>query len=236
MFDKKVDLFVGTLTRYYSTEWQNSQTRAGSPSPFGGQQRTDPKSVMTDPVELQGMLAEWLENANEKLKPRLKEPLSWREGMLPPYFDGELGVAGFFGVILLAAYTLYPHLARPAVLVQLLDGDPAYDLAMKAEKKDALWEILNCGIWYPGNFNTIIGMNDPSGAHIDAGSLDLLWKALEYLNETNWGASPETISTWRARILNDADTFDTQAQFGFATFYEMCRLARENHVPMKVHY
>ena len=58
-----------------------------------------------------------------------------------------------------------------------------------SEKKDALWEIINCGVWFPVNFAFGIGMKDPAGQPIKAGSIDLLWRGLEYLNETNWGAN-----------------------------------------------
>ena len=75
-----VDLFVGTLTRYYSADWQNGRTRAGEASPFGSKKS---RTSVTDPVELQGVIAGWLEEATFKLKPHLKEPLSWQEGMLP---------------------------------------------------------------------------------------------------------------------------------------------------------
>lgn len=229
-----VDLFVGTLTRYYAADWQNSRTRAGAASPFGAKTKD---SAVSDAVELQGVIAEWLEEASFKLKEHLKEPLSWKEGMLPPHFVGELGVAGYGGAILLAAYTNHAHLPRPVTFVKTWERDPAIEAAMKpSEKKDALWEIINCGVWFPVNFPFGINMKDPSGQPIKAGSIDLLWRALEHLNEMNWGASPEDIATWRARTLNETDTFDTQARFGFATFYEMCRLARENRLPMKLHY
>jgi hypothetical protein len=116
------------------------------------------------------------------------------------------------------------------------EGDPAIDASLKAEKKDALWEIVNCGIWFPVNFAFGIGMKDPSGAPLKAGSLELLWRGLEYLNETNWGAMPETITAWRATPPTETDAFETQAQFGFAVFHDMCKLAREHHLPMKLHY
>ena len=70
-----VELFVGTLTRYYSGDWQNGRTRAGAPTPFGPQQPRGGVEV-SDPVELQGILAEWLERTNEKLKAHLREPLA----------------------------------------------------------------------------------------------------------------------------------------------------------------
>lgn len=228
-----VDLFVGTLTRYYSEQWQNAATRQGSRSPFG--QSQSPHAV-TDPVELQGIIAGWLEEAETKLKEHLKEPLSWQEGMLAPHFVGELGLIGYGGLILLTAYTNNAHLPRPIMAMKSWDGDPAVELSLKAEKKDALWEIVNCGIWFPTNFAFGIGMKDPSGTPLKAGSLELLWRGLDYLNETNWGATPETITSWRATPPSETDAFETQAQFGFAVFHDMCKLAREHHLPMKLHY
>jgi hypothetical protein len=232
-----VDLFVGTLTRYYTADWQNGRTRAGEPTPFGSNKKG--RTTVTDPVELQGIIAGWLDDASLKLQQHLKEPLSWKEGMLPPYFVGELGSGGYGGAILLAAYTNNAHLPRPVTFIdaKTWERDPAYLASMQPkEKKDALWEIINCGIWFPVNFAFGISLKDPSGQPIKAGSIDLLWRALEYLNDTNWGASPEDIASWRARTLSETDTFDAQAQFGFATFYEMCRIARENRLPMKLHY
>ncbi|MCE9522283.1 MAG: hypothetical protein K8S25_07610 [Alphaproteobacteria bacterium] len=228
-----VDLFVGTLTRYYSEQWQNAATRQGVRSPFGPQQS---KSAVTDPVELQGIIAGWLEEASLKLKEHLKEPLSWQEGMLAPYQVGELGLSGYGGLVLLTAYTNNAHLPRPVMAMKSWDGDPAIEAAMKAEKKDALWEIVNCGIWFPVDFPFGIGMKDPSGSPLKAGSIELLWRGLEYLNEVNWGAAPEEIARWRTQAPTETDSFDTQAQFGFATFYELCRFAREQRLPMKLHY
>lgn len=229
-----IDLYVGTLTRYYSCDWQSSRSRPGDPSPFGPQQATG--IAVTDPVEIQGIIAEWLEQASLKLKDHLKEPLAWREGMLPPHFTGEVSVPGYGGAVLLAAYTANPQLPRPISFMKIWNNDPAVDASLKAEKKDPVWEIMNCGIWYPVNFQFGIGMKDPAGQAIKAGSIELLWNALEYLNEANWGASPTDIAGWRARKLAETDTFETQAQFGYAVFYEMCRLAREHRLPMKLHY
>jgi hypothetical protein len=228
-----VELFVGTLTRYYSEQWQNGRTRTGARSPFAPQKSKD---AVDDPVEIQGVIAEWLETASFKLKDHLKEPLAWREGMLPPYFVGELGMPGYGGAMMLTAYTSNAHLARPVDCKPTWQDDPAIAAALNAEKKDPLWEVINCGLWFPIDFAFGITMKDPSGAPLKAGSIDLLWKGLTYLNEVNWGASAEDLTAWRARGLKPSDAFETQAQFGFAVFHESCRLARENRLPMKLHY
>jgi hypothetical protein len=228
-----VELFVGTMTRYYSEQWQNAATRQGRRSPFGGK---DSQHAVTDPVELQGIIADWLDQATGKLRDHLKEPLSWQEGMLAPYHVGELGVPGYGGLILLAAYTNNAHLPRPLASMKTWDKDPAVEASLNATKKDPLWEIVNCGIWFPNQFSFGIGMKDPSGTPLKAGSIELLWRGLEYLNEVNWGAGADDIAGWRARGLGETDSFETQAQFGFAVFHDMCRLSRENRLPMKLHY
>jgi hypothetical protein len=229
-----VELYVGTLTRYYSQQWENAATRAGAKSPF--QPAKNKGEAVTDPIELQGVIAEWLASASTKLKEHLPGPLSWQEGMLAPYFVGDLGFAGYGGAVLLTAYTANAQLQRPVAFVPTWEGDPAIEAALKAEKKDALWEVVNCGLWLPVEFRFGIGMKDPSGTPLKAGSIDLLWAAIEYLNEANWGATPEEIAAWRERGLHDVDTFETQSQFGYSVFYEMCKRARENRLPMKLHY
>jgi hypothetical protein len=228
-----VDLFVGTLTRYYSEQWQNSRTRGGADSPFNTPK--DPNAV-NDPVELQGIVTQWREDASNKLKEHLSEPLAWQEGMLPPYQVGDVGFHGYGGVILLTAYTSTGLLPRPTDFQKTWNGDPAFDAIMKEQKKNTLWEIINCSLWLPASFQFGIGMKDPSGQPLRAGSIDVLWKALEHLNEANWKASPERIAGWRAHTLEETVLFETQAQYGFAVFYDMCKLARENRSPMKLHY
>ncbi len=228
-----VDLFVGTLTRYYSEQWQNGRTRSGSDSPFSSPKD---KNAVSDPVELQGIVAQWREDTSNKLKEHLTEPLAWQEGMLPPYQVGDVGFHGYGGVILLAAYTSTGILPRPSGFQKTWNGDPAFDSLMKEQKKNTLWEIINCSLWLPAPFQFGIGMKDPSGQPLRAGSIDVLWKALEYLNEANWKAPPERISEWRSHKLDETVSFDTQAQYGFAVFYEMCKLARDHHSPMKLHY
>ena len=228
-----IELYVGTLTRYYSEQWQNANTRAGKLSPFTGDR--SPHSV-SDPVELQGIIAEWLEKASLKLKEHLTEPLSWREGMSPDFSVAEIGFQGYGGVILLAAYTVTGYLPRPTTYQRTWNKDPAIEALSREPGNNAIWEIVNCSLWMPCQFRFGIGMKDPSGQPIRAGSVDMLWAALQQLNEANWKASPEEISGWLKYELNDDVSFDIQTRFGFAMFHEACRLAREKQLPIKLHY
>src|SRR5262249_9699958 len=163
--------------------------------------------------ELQGVIAQWREEASFKLKDHLKQPLLWQEGMLLPHYVGNLDVTGYGGALLLTAYTNNAHLPRPVTFMKTWEGDPAVQASLKADRKDALWEVMNCGIWFPVEFSFGIGMKDPTGQPIQAGSIDLLWKGLEYLNEVNWGASAEDITGWRLRGLKETEPFEVQAQY-----------------------
>ncbi len=228
-----VELFVGTLTRYYSEQWQNARTRGGSPSPFSSP--TQQNSV-SDPVELQGIIGKWREESSEKLKEHISEPFTWAEGMIPPWKVDELGFEGYGGAVLLSAYSATGYLPRPTTFQKTWSADPAFEAVIKQAKNNVLWEIMNCGLWLPTSFQFGIGMKDPSGQPIRAGSIDLLWSALQQMNEANWNADPETISQWRKVGLDDSVTFDTQTRFGFSAFYDMCKLARETRLPLKLHY
>lgn len=228
-----IELYAGTLTRYYSEQWENTRTRAGGKSPFTGPQQA---GAVSDPVELQGVIADWREKASEKLKEHLPEPLAWQEGMLPPYETTELTFQGYGGAIMLAAYTVTGYVPRPTTYQKSWDKNPAIEQLLKEPKNNAIWEILNCSLWLPCPFQFGIGMKDPSGSPIRCGSVDMLWSCLQQLNEANWNASPERIADWQRIELSEDMTFDRQAQFGFAHFFAMCRLAREKRLPLKLHY
>ncbi len=228
-----IELYVGTLTRYYSEQWQNGNTRAGKLTPFTGDRSSH---SVSDPVELQGIIAEWLEKASLKLKEHLKEPLSWREGMSPDFSVAEIGFQGYGGLIMLAAYTVTGHLPRPTTFQRTWNKDPAIEILNKEPGNNAIWEIVNCSLWMPCSFQFGIGMKDPSGQPIRAGSVEVLWSALQQLNEANWKATPEDIQGWLKYELNGDVSFDTQARFGFAMFYEACHMAREKQLPIKLHY
>ena len=156
-----IELYVGTLTRYYSEQWQNGNTRAGKLTPFTGDRSSH---SVCDPVELQGIIAEWLEKASLKLKEHLKEPLSWREGMSPDFSVAEIGFQGYGGLIMLAAYTVTGHLPRPTTFQRTWNKDPAIEILNKEPGNNAIWEIVNCSLWMPCSFQFGIGMKDPSGS------------------------------------------------------------------------
>jgi hypothetical protein len=228
-----IELYLGTLTRYYSEQWQNGHTRNGHPSPFSGQPK--PNRV-NDPVELQGVIAGWLEDATNKLRPHLAEPLSWREGMNEECEVASLGFDGYGGAMLLAAYTVTGYQPRPKAFHREWGNDPAIELLSKDTRRNATWEMMNCNLWMPCRFQFGIGMKDPAGQPIRTGSIDMLWFALQNLNEANWKASHDQIMEWGNIDLGQATDFDTQARFGFSVFHRMCSRARERRLPLKLHF
>ena len=228
-----IELYLGTLTRYYSEQWQNGHTRSGHPSPFSGP--SNPGRV-NDPVELQGIIAGWLEEASLKLKDHLPEPLTWREGMQEDWEVANLGFDGFGGAMLLAAYSVTGYTPRPPSFSKDWGKDPAMELLRQDKNRNPVWELMNCSLWMPCTFQFGIGMKDPAGQPIRAGSIELLWSTLLTLNEGNWNASPDQILGWTDIELKEGSDFDTQARFGFSVFYRMCRLARERRLPLKLHF
>ena len=56
------------------------------------------------------------------------------------------------------------------------------------------------------------------------------------MNDVHWKAPASRIGEWRRHTLGDTDSFETQSRFGFSVFYEMCRIARDLRLPMKLHY
>jgi len=189
-----------------------------------------------NPVELERIVSDWRDDLSNKAQDYLPTSLNWPEGMAPPHFVTYIGAGGRSGMLLGAAYAQNPSLPRPAGFVENWRQDPAVMLCLANRVGAPLFNIVNSGLWLPGNFKFGTQFGDPAGVLVQIGSVGLLKMALDSINASVFQASVEDIVGWQANGLHKESGFEGQARFGFATFYVMCRLALENGLPMKMHY
>ena len=236
---KAVDLFVGSLTRYYSAEWERVRTSPGGapsrpipifPSPGGG------RALVTDPAVIQPEIERWRRELNEHLADILASPLDWAEGMTPPHFSDALGHTGYSGVILLAAYWEQKDLARPKALVVGTSADAAVNACVEAGAACPLFYTLNAALWLPTDASFASAVRDPTGVPIRVTSIHLLLNALRTLAAHTWNATSADLVSWQSRGIESAATFEEQAQFGLAIFLMMATLAAHHALPLKLHF
>src|SRR5262245_17676623 len=115
-----LDVYVGSLTRYYTGDWENVTERAGRTRGAGrqvGRQR--------DAARVQPAVVAWREALAAALGDQVVILADWDESADAPHFTGRPGWDGFGSLVLWAAYAEHPALRRPDSLPEEWDDDPA---------------------------------------------------------------------------------------------------------------
>jgi hypothetical protein len=234
-----LDVYVGSLTRYYSGDWENAAEkiarergvsyRVASPD--------DPKDRVRDADRIRPVILAWRRKLGEALGDRVPAGLDWDESHAAPYFSDRAGWDGFGSLVLWAAYSEHPSLRRPAELPEEWDDDPAL-VRSNADGFTSRYGHLvrNVERWLPGSFGVTFEAEDASGRKAVIGSAAMLSRQLVELNGATWKATDGAVAAWRRRPLDDNADLEQRAQFGFAVLSALARLANDNNLPMKLDY
>ena len=117
--DGTLDVYVGSLARYYAGEWENVAEKAARERgvqyqigrPGGSTDR------LKDPQRIPPAVLAWRSALSDSLGSKLALPLDWDEALEVPYFTGRPGWDGFGSLVLWAAYAEHPALRQPATNV-----------------------------------------------------------------------------------------------------------------------
>ena len=115
-----LDVYVGSLTRYYAGDWESVGDRtAREAGKQSGSARRAPVGDAEGPRAHPGGGARLARDARpSRSAPHLAEPLDWSEDAEAPWFTGRPGWDGFGSLVLWAAYAEQPALRRPASLAR----------------------------------------------------------------------------------------------------------------------
>src|SRR5581483_1883122 len=102
-----LDVYVGSLTRYYAGDWQSiadtgARTRPTRPK----RPRTTRVPAASDPgrdsERIREAVLTWRNGMQDALRRHLAEPLDWPETTEAPWFTGRPGWDGFGSLVLWA--------------------------------------------------------------------------------------------------------------------------------------
>jgi hypothetical protein len=217
-----LDLYAGTLTRYYTRSWENVVERQArldgvtyrriSP---GGDAPPPPAEEVTPAVEA------WCAELTQALGANISEPIGWDEADSRPYFTDRPGWDGYTALVLWAAYAHAPDRQRPASLPEGdFSEDPAFLAMLPRESGTPYRQILQPGLWLPCSYNFAFNGPALTGDSAWMGSTFALRDQLELLKRNTFGASEA------------ADDFQQRASFALALFLELSQKACEARVPM----
>lgn len=243
-----LDVYAGTLTRYYSddweTEWARQAREAGTQSMTvrvdeHGAAREAGKG---DPDEVRREVLAWRGALNEAILQDLDASnapkLDWNEGADQPYFTGKPDWDGYAALMLHAAHAIRPDIGRP----EGVPGDWRNDQAYKASTGENL-DDSPCGyimapeLWLPGEFLFLFRCTELRGHEVIVGSTEALLANLHGLNERTFRADPETVARWLSGDVEDAaNDFEAHARHGFAILLYLAEEAVSNALPLKLDY
>jgi hypothetical protein len=116
-----LDIFVGTLTRYYSGQWETVVQQAFADDDDIGVLVVRPSSpdAETDPEAIRPAVLEWRRQLSDAFGAHLQEPLDWNESPEAPYFTDKPGRRCFNALVSWAEQhsgrtsTAFRHLCGP---------------------------------------------------------------------------------------------------------------------------
>jgi hypothetical protein len=222
-----LDVYVGSLTRYYAGDWESLTDRGRTARP------ADPK---IDRERIRQAVLAWRETLAGSLAPHLGEPLAWDESMTAPWFTGQPGWDGFGSLVLWAAYAEQPALQRPARLPEEWDDDAAL-MRSNAQGFRSRYSHLvrNVELWLPVALDVTFEGEDVDGRRIIVGSAMTLHRQLGGLNAATWKMDAgQLVALSRRRPAGNS--LEVCARHAMAVMSGLVRQAVEYRLPMKLDY
>ena len=228
-----LDVYVGSLRRYYAGEWQGIDER---PAPgASGRRRT---GAASDPERLRQAVLDWRGNLGASLARMTDIEIDWDESDQAPYFTGQPRWDGLGSLVLWAAYTDVPALRRPSTMPEVWDDDPALLRCNSAGFKSRFSHLVrNVELWLPVPLPFTFESEDVGGRRIVMGSTEMLQRQLGELNGATWKARPDEVAAWTRRPpVSQEGTLELLARYAFAVMSDLARKAVEHRLPMKIDF
>jgi hypothetical protein len=250
-----LDIYVGSLTRYYTGDWQTIVQQLGQQQGFqvmtvrpedftlaGRVRRFTERLLGRKPPgadAVRAAVTEWRSALSRELGADLRQGLDWDEAPEAPYFTDKPAWDGYWGVVLLAAYDEHPELPRPArVTLDRPNEDPALRASNAEGFRSRYRQLLDPGVelWLPCSFEFTFRAQDIGGRNIGIGSSMALLQQLRDLNGRTLRGSPEELAVWHRENAEHGAPFDATARFGLALLLHLAEQSVTHRLPMKLDY
>ena len=221
-----LDVYVGSLTRYYAGDWQSV-----------GDKTAQPGKIKKDCERIGKAVLAWREVLGRSLAPHLGEPLGWDESEAAPWFTARPGWDGFGSLVLWAAYAEQPTLRRPAALPREWDDDAAL-VRSNAEGFRSRYSHLvrNVELWLPTTLDFTFEAEDVDGRRIIVGSSTTLRRQLGELNAATWKMDDDEMTALARRRSPRRASLEVTARRAMALMSGLVRQAVQHRLPVKLDY
>ena len=234
-----LDVYVGSLTRYYARDWETVLQRHARETGMSLNvlRPNESEAIVTDQDSIRAAVCTWRDNLSSGLGDNIDAPLNWDESAESLYFTDKPAWDCYSSLLLWAAYLEHPDLLRPASCVEDWTKDAAY---RRSSAKDFQTEypglLRDTEIWLPADFEFTFAATDVSGNTVNFGSVLALRDELAQINARTWSADSATLTAWRMQGADYLAPLEIGARFAFAIFSDLANAAADHRLVMKLDY
>jgi hypothetical protein len=179
----------------------------------------------------------WRSGLSEMLGTHISAPLDWDESPESPYFTDRPAWDCYSSLLLWAAYSEHPDLARPVDSVEDWSEDEAYLRSSDRDFQSSFRALLrDTEMWLPSDFRFTFAGEDPAGSKVNVGSVFALRDELKDLNARTWRAGGPALAAWRREGVGPTAPLEAGARFAFAILSDLAAAATQHSLIMKLDY
>lgn len=253
-----LDIYAGTLTRYYAHNWKTVVQQWAEENGYAFQKITPEGQDVTEeetlsPVQIQEIVENWRDQILTAISQSMQKTyIPWTENNEKPYYTDKPDWDAFGAMLLVAACHTYKESIPPTVNKgwDYMENPVVCRLMHDGER---VWSLFRGAVWWlplPDAFLFQAPLPTDNTAMI--GTTGGLRKELERLNQLAWQADEDTILKWSETEGYPTDgivdsqgnyskmdipentQYDTEslAKFSFSMFWQAMRFGEENQVPV----
>lgn len=258
-----LDLYVGSLTRYYTGKWETPIERWGRERgvPVSVVRQTTAAVAVADPRRVREAVIDWRTMVDGRVRARTHVPapipgldgwhpiylrenevgrfhqLDWDESDESPYFADKPDWYGYVALLLLAAYAEHPEFERPRQLPETWSHDPAWRAcARDGFERSRYGQILQPELWLPVDFDFTFEADDPARQSIVIGSTVSLLAQLHDLDKRALGGTAADYPVGQAFEADPGEGLENLARYALAIFRHLAETSLRYRLPMKLDY
>lgn len=253
-----LDIYAGTLTRYYSHNWKTVVQQWAEENGFTFNRITPDGEPVDDgeelsPTEVQHAMENWRTQILAAISPLGQPPYApWPEDNEKPYHTDKPDWDAFGAMLLVAACHTYDVPVPPTVEKGWnFMEHPA--IARITADEERVWSLFRGATWWLPLIDSFLFQAPlPTDDTATIGTVGGLRKELGKINQMAWQADENTILSWTETEGYPVDgtvgpngqyskadipehtQYDTQslAKFAFSMFWQAMRFAEKQQVPV----
>ena len=251
-----LDIYAGTLTRYYAHNWKTMTQQWAEEYGIGYEKAMigGPEPEYGDPREIQKGMEHWRDWILTAITQPDREPYApWTEDNESPYYTNKPDWDALGAMLLVAACRTYGE-EIPAMVTKGWKFMEHPVIRRMVEDPGQGWSLFHGTEWWlPVPETFLFQAPRPTGDQRGMATTGLLRWELEKLNALAWQAEEDTILTWSRTegypvdgrvgpegftIGKEHSEYDTVslAKFAFSLFWQAVQFSQEHGVPILLDY